>query len=171
MNRNELKTGMIVKDRNGNFGVVLTNTLTGDYVRWFRNCDNDTVDYAQSIDELFGDDLLSITDSSDDDIVAVYHPDGYEESYQENILEDENDNYLLWKRIEHKYKVGDEFRFKKIRVSALCDSNESVRTSHDGKAEIISVYNNQRNVFFYTIKTTDGSYYTLTEKMINACAR
>jgi hypothetical protein len=170
MKKSDLRTGMVVKDREGNYGVVLRNTATVDGIKWFI-LGEETSDMWEELDEYYNETLcsnFSSNESSDnlDDIVTIYQPDNFDLYTTRKVIDDK---YIIWERKEPKYKIGDNLRFGKIRTSTSRNSSESVVTSHNGKAEIVCVYRNGRDDFFYTIKTTDGCYYTLTEKMIRVC--
>lgn len=98
MTKSELRTGMVVKDRDGFIGVVLKNTSTVDGIKWFKDTEGITsIDEWQELDEAYNEDLTTKNDFDAEDIVSVYQPNDFDDyttvrAYQED--------HLIWNREE-----------------------------------------------------------------------
>lgn len=168
MKTSDLKTGMFIKDRSGCYGIVLRNTPNADVIKWVQDYNNKAIDTYSELNGNYIENLESAKGTyghEDRDIVTVYQPADYVMRLPNDLST--WDKYIIWERIEPKYKIGDDFRFGKIRSAVSCDGKESVKIDESGTAEIIAINSNSNDTFFYTIKTRCGNYHTVTEKAID----
>ncbi|EXG87714.1 hypothetical protein K413DRAFT_4611 [Clostridium sp. ASBs410] len=168
MKISDLKTGMFVKDRSGCYGIVLRDTPNADVIKWIRDYNNKAIDTYSELNGNYIENLEYAKGTyghEGRDIVTVYQPADYVMCMPNDLSA--WDKYIIWERIEPKYKVGAGFRFGKIRSAASCDGKESVKVDENGIAEIVSINSNSNDHFFYTIKTRHGNYHTVTEEAID----
>lgn len=96
MKKSDLRTGMVVKDKDGFVGVVLKNTATVDGIKWFYNTDEDEVmSEWQELDKYYEEDLTTKNDYNAETIVAVYQPDNFDDYTTMKVYSEDN---LIWER-------------------------------------------------------------------------
>ena len=110
MRKQDLKTGMIVENQNGQFGKILLNTSQGDVIGGSSNAD----DFWCDLDSY--DDDLERSDWGSDKIIKVY-----EACYNKNAASLKVRGDLIWEREttpeytmeELTDKLGHTFKIKK----------------------------------------------------------
>ena len=93
-NKSDLRTGMVVEDRDGWTGVVLLNTATLDGIKWFISGFGDRCDVWEELDE-YSDDLFH--KDSGIDIIKIFQPHNFNDY---TTIKAHNEEYLIWEREE-----------------------------------------------------------------------
>ena len=98
MNKSDLRTGMVVKDKDGFVGVVLKNTSTVDGIKWFFDTDElSKINEWQELDKYYNENLTTKNDFNAETIVAIYQPDNFNDY---TTMKAYSENYLIWEREE-----------------------------------------------------------------------
>jgi hypothetical protein len=98
MNKSDLRTGMVVKDKDGFVGVVLKNTSTVDGIKWFFDTDElSKINEWQELDKHYNENLTTKNDYNAETIVAIYQPDNFDDY---TTMKAYSENYLIWEREE-----------------------------------------------------------------------
>lgn len=127
MTKSDLRTGMVVENESGLYGVVIKNTPSGNMIIWFGSNDGDICEFWKKLSE-YSEQLTSTTRLN---IIKVYQTSNLSQYLSKKVMSDEN---IIWDREDEKIQcaacgfVGEEKEFfnnsvhKKFKICPKCGS-------------------------------------------------
>lgn len=95
MTKSDLRTGMVVEDRDGYIGIVLKSTATVDGIKWFLNDDGEKISMWEELDDEYNEDLTGTENFNSGDIVKIYQPHNFDDY---TTMKAYSEEYLIWER-------------------------------------------------------------------------
>lgn len=127
MTKSDLRTGMVVENENGFYGVVLRDTATVDGIKWIGSKRGATYESWEELSD-YSEQLTSTTNTK---IAKVYQTSNFSQYLSKKVMNDEN---IIWDRDDAKIQcaacgfIGEEREFfnssvhKKFKICPKCGS-------------------------------------------------